>query len=130
MCTEPNGIKGHRWPPRLKNAAFDRAGILVESFQWAQGTANMADGKLDPNMGKVWLQEFATATGLDVSKWVVKPWGYNIRFEELPDQESAERLVAFLKARYPVLPHVYFPLGHGYEVPVLRISSAGDAQVK
>jgi hypothetical protein len=82
----------------------------------------MSTDRLDPATGQAWLQDFATVTGLDVSKWVVKPWGDNIRFEELPDKETAERLASFLRAKYPVQPHVYPPIGHGYEVPVMRIA--------
>lgn len=82
----------------------------------------MSTDKLDPSIGQEWLRDFATATGVDVSKWTVKPWGDSIRFEELPDKEIAERLASFLRAKYPVSPHVYPPVGHGYEVPVIRIS--------
>jgi len=77
---------------------------------------------LDTIAGSDWLQEFATATGVDVAHWVVRPWGDNVRFEELPDEESADRLAAFLRQRYAVTAHVYTPLEHGYEVAVLPIA--------
>jgi hypothetical protein len=76
--------------------------------------------KLDIATGLVWLRAFADKFHVDTAKWVIQPVDDSFRYEGLPDKDVAEKLADFLDAKYRVQTHVYDPMGHRWEVVVLR----------